>query len=790
MQTVWSRFAQARCICNCPSCLLTTNAIARRATTATARRTVRVGDVFTISLSSLAAGLAFADSRKKDDRRKQWDRAIAEAKASVEATEIQQQNRLAALSDARVEALKNPGAATNPVAAERAVKDTGAWELQGREEQDHRVPIPSDTTDTWLDVFEWAREQQKLREASGFQDWKGPPLSLLQSLSWAELDKLLSNSQLLRRFYGGPDCDSLVDEQSQYPLSTKKIRTLEWSVAKMVLKLLMYCFKSSLRVWEDLDYPATSLLGRLLEEDLLQSKLGHIRERLRTLHTDCRSRSDYKAFERPPVPNYDDMTVTEYEQATELNKSLQGLLGRMEKNTDLGDLMSKICYNLLTARTPPNTHTYNILLVRFGLLGMDDPVKAVLTSMRESHVRPNETTHANILRHFTVTGDRDWFVGHLKRMEGRARGLALAKPGQHVHPIVRERYWIRGRNHQKAFEMGRMNAQVYESLIVGAIKFLSGQIAMRYYRNMISEGWSPRLGISLAILQDCCRRLDWTVGRAVLEQLESTAERMNTLAYEWMLRLCQCCGQREFFDHILANGVYCGALPASILDLPDHAKDEDIGFLIERAKDLQPRKAVGALGKTAASISHSLGDKSPFLMENLLHDCEDEDTLHHTITRTKRRWRARVALEKRLDVISTDIQYTVLQANHALYASKTMSSIKFWLSRRIGHLKQELMHKADKVAYASYSDGDKHQKVHRAQATSAKDGNVEIGNSVDSSAIAHVGGSEAEYMSHLQPEGDCQHQMIQRNPPNLLPMTHPPDDSFWRGAEQQIAATA
>lgn len=757
MQTVWSRAAQARCVCSCPSCRLTNNAIARRATTATARRAIRVGDVFTVSISSLAAGLAFTDSRRKDDRSKQWDKAIGEARASVEATEIQQQNRLAALSDgARMEVLDRSSATRHDITADRAVKDVEAWDVEESEEEDQRNPtLDIRDDDTWLDVFNWAREQHLEREASGFQDWKGPPLSLLQSLSRAQLNEFLYNERLLRRFYGGPDCHSLVDDQSSYPFSTKKLRTIEWSVARMVLRLLTYCSNDS-QLRQGSGCPTNLLLRELLKDGgTVGSRLDHTRQRLSTLHAMCNDRRYYEEFASPSVPNYDDTIIEANAQTREMNILLQKLLGHMKQETDMSDLMSKICYNLLTARTPPNTDTYNMLLVRFCVLEKEHLVRLVLMSMRESHIRPNEITHATLLRHFTAIGNRIGFVKCWRRLEGYRGGLALANPKQNIHPVAKERYLIFGRNHHKAAEKGRMNGQVYESLIVGAFKFLGAQTAMHYYRNMISEGWSPSLGIWLAILQDCCHRLDWTVGTAVLEQLEKTTERMNTLAYEWMLRLCQCCGQQEYFDQIMRNGVHCGALPESILDIPDQFKAEDIAFLLERAKNLQPGNLTGSLEKTAARISYRLDDKNPSLLHNIFRDCDDQDKLRYWINRADSRYRARLALEKRLYAISTDMYHTMVEANTALYGPEHLTSVRFLLSQRVGYLEKELEQEFEQdinaVAYASYSDlvlGRKPQPIQVKRLLSGED---DSDTSVTSPVTARFPHSEAECITHIPP---------------------------------------
>lgn len=803
MQIVWPRAAQAQCLCNCPSCLSTTNAIARRATTATTRRTVRVGNVFTVSLSSLAAGLAFAESRRKDNRRKQWDKVIEEARARLEATEIQQQNRLAALSNTRVEALVDPGAAGRNVALERATEEedapdapkieemvhwaptpseeVGALDAQQIEESAHWVPFHKDQTDTWLDVFEWTQEQHRIREASGFQDWKGPPLSLLQSLSGSDLYELLSNKRLLRHFYGGPDCNNLVDGPPRYPFWIKKTRILEWSVAKLTLKLFMYSRQYFSLRREDGDCPTVSLLRQLLREGTIQSNLDRIEEQLCILHTDRRDPSYYYAFERPPNPNYDDISVEDLEQKTEIDTYLENLPELMKQPMDFGDIISEICHLLLTARTPPNTYTYNLLLTRFSALDKDDQFHAVYISMRESMIRPNEISYNTILRHCSARGDRTLFVCYLKHMQGRHRGLALAHPEFVIPPMLKGRYHIFGEHSQNAAQKARMNGQVYETLIVGAMQFLGGHWAMHFYRNMISEGWSPGFRLLLVILQDCCHRLDWKVGIAVIEQINRTADKANTLAYEWMLRLCQCCGQREFFNQVLIDGVHCGALPASILDLPDYAQVGDIGLLIERARALQPRKAIGSLEKTAARISHRLGDKSSFLLENVFHDCKNPESLRHTIHLSEKGWRARRALEKRLNNVSADIENTVLQTHHALYASKNMSSVKFWLSRQVTLLEQDRMQEANTVMDTWYSDVVEHQKVQRTPARSSEDENGKSDNPKDLPLTNRSSENEAEYVSYPQPGRKRQHRPVKWHPSNLNNLLPP---------EEQMAATA
>ncbi|KAG4421798.1 hypothetical protein IFR04_005048 [Cadophora malorum] len=83
MQVLWSRAAQAKSSCSCRSCLHTATNVARRTTTAVGKRRVKVSDVFTACYSTILATAAVADMRVKEERRKEWDRVIAEAKAGT-----------------------------------------------------------------------------------------------------------------------------------------------------------------------------------------------------------------------------------------------------------------------------------------------------------------------------------------------------------------------------------------------------------------------------------------------------------------------------------------------------------------------------------------------------------------------------------------------------------------------------------------------------------------------------------------------------------------------------------
>ncbi|OWP00718.1 hypothetical protein B2J93_1321 [Marssonina coronariae] len=83
MQVIWSRTAQAKSSGCYRSCLHTATHLARRATTAASKNRIRLNDVFTACYSTILATAAVADMKLKDQRIREWDRVIAEAKAGI-----------------------------------------------------------------------------------------------------------------------------------------------------------------------------------------------------------------------------------------------------------------------------------------------------------------------------------------------------------------------------------------------------------------------------------------------------------------------------------------------------------------------------------------------------------------------------------------------------------------------------------------------------------------------------------------------------------------------------------
>lgn len=611
MQTIWNRVAQSRCTCNCSSCLSSAATIARRSTTAAAGRRLRFSDVFTVFYSSMLATAAVADSKRKDARREAWDKAIAQAKDELKGLESQQQRRLAALSITPSEEHINT-------------------ETKGEH---------------WSDVFQWAAQQKKERKALGFDDWKGVPLHVLQELSTSEIKQALNDSRISSRMRGESGPSAWNTESHSRPLSPKKLKTLEWSVAKMTLRLMSQISKDGLTTRDEPESVEDTLAQPLRwEKQDLSLAISRIDERLSELRKYSQTSKIPESLESPQYPRYTACTVNDTNEPTLLNRTLHSILNaREQKGGSQNSMLAKVCYNLLMSTTPPNVHTYNMLLVKFCHWEQQGLVSALITSMRESHIRPNEVTHSTTLKFFTLVENRSAFAKYVRLMEGLDRALAIAHPKTKRISITEGRYrfpedhtnsvaqFARGKDgapipidcnadtdrlfrQTKITEKARMNYVVYGALIHGALQFWGKERAMQFYRAMISEGWKPNLTILTSILRHCCYKQDWPSGFAVWQEIQKLYCDASERAYLWMLRLCRRCQRQNAFEEVLSDGTCRGILPSTVWGLGAQIQTAEVNTLMTNARQIQAsqwqEEAQRASGETLKKGFQSTQDRN------------------------------------------------------------------------------------------------------------------------------------------------------------------------------------
>ena len=571
MQTLWARAAQG-CTCNCIFCHSSATALNRRATTTALKRRLRFRDVFTLLYSSFLASAAIADIGRKEAKKVEWENLIKEARDELKALQEQQQARLAAVS----------------------------WPDDLATEKIHPRP------DDWSGLLEWATKERERRKSLGFQELKGPPMSLLKDISAPEIEELMFDKYIAR--LNSADRSHLWNTTDGHrPLSIKKVKTLEWSVRKLVHRWILSLLETSKTNSEeqsDQD-PTNCQLGPFagIDCDQLRMKIDRCDRRLDFLNRHSSNTEYWYRFMSPKSPTYSRRSRDDLASADSLNPELHRIFKYVKCDTRKDAWLPEICSVLLFSYVPPDIHTYNLLIINLMKLNQMDDVEAVIKSMHESHIRPNEVTLSAMLKFYTMNDNRQGFLSLLRKIDGQDGGLSLAHPATEFSPMFLGRnkvsdrapripvriteeeedyyYEINGYNlrppghqpraqchsTQKIVERGSMtilDRAVYGAMIHGALKFLGPKKAMQYYAQMVSDGWEAGIKELGPILRYHSMKMKWQAGLAIWQDICKLPEGANRAAVECMLWLCRKCQKHIVFGQVLDYGVRQKLIPPTV----------------------------------------------------------------------------------------------------------------------------------------------------------------------------------------------------------------------------------
>ena len=562
MQTLWARAAK-RCTCNCILCHSSATALNRRATTAALKRRVRFRDIFTLFYSSFLVSATIANIGRKEAKKVEWENRIKEARDELKALQDQQQERLAAVS----------------------------WPDGVAAEKIHLRP------NDWSGLFQWATEERKERKSLGFQELRGVPTSLLKGLSAPEVEELMLDRYIAR--LNSADRRHLWNTtDGNRPLSVKKVKTLEWSVRKLVHRLILSLLETSERNSEQQSDQASTdcQLGTFagVKSDLLRMKIDRCDRRLDFLYRHSSNTEYWYRFMSPNRPTYSRRSRDDLAWANSLNPKLRRIFKYATCDTRKDAWLTQVCSVLLFSYVPPDIHTYNLLIINLLKLNQMDDVEAVIQSMHESHVRPNEVTLSTMLGFYNINDDRRGFLSLLRKIDGQDGGLSCAHAATEISPMFSGRYNVsekipltpvriseeeedyyyemKGYNFQhpeyqpraqchstrKVVQSANMNIldkAVYGAMIHGALKFLGPEKAMEYYSRMVSDGWEAGIRELGQILQYQLEKSEWQAGLAVWQEICKLPEGANRAAFECMLLLCRKCQKHILFGQVLDYGV-------------------------------------------------------------------------------------------------------------------------------------------------------------------------------------------------------------------------------------------
>jgi hypothetical protein len=521
MQTIWSRIAQgsaAGSACKCPQCLTFAGGLTRRVGAGATRQKPKYLTSSTLWYSGIFAAAATLDAGAKLRRREKWDRAIAEVK-----------------------------------------QELGKEEKVGLTEDHLKTVEVTEEEETVLyspDVLDEAFEE--LEPTFRDQRWPsntGPPLVTRN---------LAPESIYARR--------GRREKVETRRWSRKKLETISLSVDLMQLRIMIALInggasdEAAIAVPEDF---ATNLLRTKEALHAHKQTLKHDLGRVRL------SNNDLEDYERtsPHLPlnvfnttEADEDGLHTVHTPRELNIALQSLLKQHKRQRiSTPTLLARICYNLSASPLPPNLDTYNTLLL--GLSAAEQPhiVTHVIRSMKQCNLRPNETSIAAILNHYTVTDDAASFVHFVETMRGKHLGLALARPDVRITAVSNGRLVPKGDDPTKIIQLPYPTPKVFAALISGVTKFGGFDTALGVCKNMGEEGWGLCMSGLAPLLQDCADRRDWEAGLSVwdqVQQLKARSKRQNSnqdrgghervpmRVYAAMLRLCLGKGEKKVYEEV------------------------------------------------------------------------------------------------------------------------------------------------------------------------------------------------------------------------------------------------
>lgn len=484
MQALWSRAGQARSSCRCSSCLHASKAVARRTTTATSRRSFKAGDLVTACYSTVIATAVFVDARVKEDRRKEWDRVIAEAKAGLPTTDIAIPQSTHGQEQADIVSSRIKYYRSNIKLRSWKYSTWEAPRVVGRY-------VPQSANLKRLN-----RQLQALKDCSvenvstpGYLA-SSPPVP---DEKWTDEDEVEPEGLGLRE-----------------PRDINHLDKMSDTIRHLVEQLLLKTGLLSIGKFGLLEPAGTRLGDRQIE--LVQRV-----EKLRT------------GFIYLPAYSWDSMSAIR-KQHTSLHKALATLCKKATPNqSNIEMLVSKICYNLLVCTTPPSIDTYNILIREFSRLRQHDLTQSVVDSFfGQSRLRPNETTLKLILEHYIAKRDPQGFQDCINRMRAIDSHMHIESKNlnQLRFPAVREWALTNKVCHRGAylFQKADRTPTIYQALIKGAFELKGLRPTIRYIKAALRDGHSVSSQTIYRVVEACLARMDYRAGRYLLEALLSAWE--------------------------------------------------------------------------------------------------------------------------------------------------------------------------------------------------------------------------------------------------------------------------
>ncbi|RKF76084.1 putative pentatricopeptide repeat domain-containing protein [Golovinomyces cichoracearum] len=510
MLASWASQAKLACPCNFAT------VFSRHGFGPTAKKSARVGDIFTAFYSTIFAAAALADSKVKKRRLHEWDRLIAETQEELLAGEI-----VISKQSNTVQSHYAPDSCHPEV-----VEDQGAKKLSSHKHssQINRVSesnqlriVNIDASSFWATSLRFSpqrpvlylsmTERNYFYQRRGFSDDKNESiLNHTQSSICKEV----------------PETEKFVHEEPDPDAPERDITD------KTELKILQININGLVRRLLEMSkiYENSSTGDIAVDDPETRTQLENMRQRLNSLDD---------SFECLPLYNYEGIDIAR-QQARELNGVLLCICRKAKaEEASLCLMIAKISYNLLISAVPPNIGTYNLLLQEFAFLGCHNYAEELLCSFWFSRLRPNKRTIELILLHYRKTKDKDGLNLIIRKMRGvdgnlmqnsiyarkyRKKWDSVEGPHERLQkfdpfdPVIRT-----GMNRQKFFyrfgylyKKSPRDKYIFDALITASLEVKGLRSAIRYVSAAVRQGSKIKPSTLCSVIKYCIRRSDFTSG--------------------------------------------------------------------------------------------------------------------------------------------------------------------------------------------------------------------------------------------------------------------------------------
>ncbi|KAL1843644.1 hypothetical protein VTJ49DRAFT_626 [Mycothermus thermophilus] len=483
MRGAWSTAAQLRA-CRCRVCHASP---VRPVTTSTAsaasnprRRKVLASDVFTACYTAIMATAAVVDARRKDERRRNLDHKIAQAKSTLAAMLEQS----AAHDLARVVESPFPDLSdSRPLE-----KDNIIHELCKLQPGFLRL-LPHNRNNRHKVV-------QRVRRILGLE-WNNKLPDARKSI--------------LER------CEEVLNaEEKERVLSGREPKT-ETQMEKATTMITDLVDGLMAEAWWANENEAPGLHPKPHSPDSASTMIRMLRS------------DGYPRYAHPDLdPAH---TVQQRTRLNEVNlKIMEQWMSPYRER-----LVAKICYNLLVCGVPPGIQNYNLLILGFSALGEHNLSQAVVDSfLHRSHLKPTEATYLCLLHHYRLKGDIVGFHGVLRRMFGYdPRGIGLMRrTADYVarYPSLRE--WAATQDVARVRDLyiqrAPLTQDVAEAIMEGLVDFGMLRECAKLLAVCLRERWMVSRDLLWRLFHTCLTLLDTnsirSIVRALLDNMEQVSQ--------------------------------------------------------------------------------------------------------------------------------------------------------------------------------------------------------------------------------------------------------------------------